>query len=485
MKSYPVPLRRHPPRPKGSKELLERAKGFVREAFRRITFWRLVKGFVLVFLFLPLVLYVVREVNRDVLIIDPFGVPKSLSEAGLSSEVMVNRVGERLRVMEATTKTRMKKDVLLSQAEEASIPEVEIPGTKLGLKTIVDVARSLFHRDPKHIGGDIVVLAADAEPSSSGPPNVKRPATVTVYFKQGKNTIQALSDVIERDDGNMLVQRAAELALEQVNPYGEDHQEFEKSITVAQKMAEDTSQDLQHRGACFLIWGNTLDDEGKYKEATAKYQKAAELAPKDPYIYNNWGVALDDEGKYEEAIAKLRKAIELDPEYAYAYNNLGYALKSTGKYEQAIANFQKATELDPKYAYAYIYWGIVLDSEGKYEEAIAKYEKVIEFDPKNVITYNLWGSALDDEKRYEEAIAKYQKAIELDPKFTAAYNNWGEALDSEGKYEEAIAKYQKAVELDPTFALAYRNWGTDLQRLGKEKEAKQKFAEADRLSGSK
>ncbi|WP_433967250.1 hypothetical protein [Tunturiibacter gelidiferens] len=92
MKSYPVPLRRRP-RPKSAKQFVERAKEFLWDAAGRITFWRLVKGFVLVFLFLPLVVYVVREVNRDVLIIDPFGVPKSLSEAGLSPEVMANRVG--------------------------------------------------------------------------------------------------------------------------------------------------------------------------------------------------------------------------------------------------------------------------------------------------------------------------------------------------------------------------------------------------------
>ncbi|NYF49962.1 tetratricopeptide repeat protein [Tunturiibacter gelidoferens] len=522
MKSYPVPLRRRP-RPKSAKQFVERAKEFLWDAAGRITFWRLVKGFVVVFLFLPLVVYVVREVNRDVLIIDPFGVPKSLSEAGLSSEVMANRVGERLRVMEATTKTQMKKDVLGSQGEEASIPEVEIPGTKLGLKTIVDMARSLFHRDPKHIGGDIVVAAADAAPSTSDPPTVKRPAMITVYFKQGRNGSQALSGVAERDDGNMLVQRAAELALEQVNPYvlalyWEDHREFDKSIKVAQATAEDASQDLPHRGACFVVWGIALDGEekheeaiaeyqkaieldpkdahayydwgialdgeGKHEEASAKYRKAIELDPKDAYAYSNWGSALDGEGKYDEAIAKYRKAVELAPKNALAYYNWGNALHSEGKHEEAIAKYQKTVELDPKYVNAYYNWGMALDGEGKYEEAIAKYQKTVELDPKYVNAYNNWGNALNNEGKHEEAIAKYQRAIELDPKYVNAYNNWGNALNSEGKHEEAIAKYQRAIELDPKNAFAYGNWGLALQILGKKSAAAEKFAKEKELEES-
>jgi Flp pilus assembly protein TadD len=422
IKSYPVPPRRRPQRRMGAKEFWERAKGFARDAVGGITFWRVVKGFVVVFLFLPLVVYVVREVNRDVLIIDQFGVPKSLSDAGLSSDVMANRVGERLREIEDTTKTYMKKDVLGSQSEEASIPEVEIPGTKLGLKTIVDVARSLLHRDPKHIGGDIVLPLTDARPPSSDPAAVKQPAMITVYFKQGKNGSQALSGIAERDDVNVLVQRTAELALEQVNPYvlavyWEDRREFDKSIRVAQAIAEDTSQDLLHREACFNLWGNALGDDGKDEEAIAKYQKA----------------------------------IELDPKYAYAYNNWGISLRIEGKHEEAIAKYQKAIELDPKYAEPYVSWGVALDSKGK----------------------------------HEEAIAKYQKAIKLDPKSALAYNNWGVALCGEEKCEEAIAKYQKAIDLDPKYALAYRNWGLALRGQGKEKEAEEKSAEADRLSGSK
>jgi hypothetical protein len=59
---------------------------------------------------------------------------------------------------------------------------VEIPGPKLGLKTLIDITRNVFGIYPKHISGDIL-LPADA-PVKVGLPPVQQ-ATVTVYLTQG------------------------------------------------------------------------------------------------------------------------------------------------------------------------------------------------------------------------------------------------------------------------------------------------------------
>src|SRR5579863_5896586 len=105
----------------------------VKGLLRQITFGR----FAIAVFVLPLLLYVYKEVTRDTLVIDPFTVPKRFEESGLSSEVVANRIGEALRQIESTTETRMRKDNLTSLHDEGSTPEVEIPGTKLGLKTAV------------------------------------------------------------------------------------------------------------------------------------------------------------------------------------------------------------------------------------------------------------------------------------------------------------------------------------------------------------
>src|ERR1700676_161861 len=79
---------------------------FIEMALRRVTFNRLIVG---VFV-LPLLIYVYREVTRDVLIIDPIAVPRRFEEAGLSSEVMANRIGDALRHLEIEAHSRLRMD---------------------------------------------------------------------------------------------------------------------------------------------------------------------------------------------------------------------------------------------------------------------------------------------------------------------------------------------------------------------------------------
>ncbi len=98
---------------------------------------------VIAFFVLPLLFYVYREVTRDDLIIDPFAVPRSFEESGLTSEAMASRIGDALHQIETTTKSRLKKENLASARDEGAVPDVEIPGTKIGLKTLVDIIRAI------------------------------------------------------------------------------------------------------------------------------------------------------------------------------------------------------------------------------------------------------------------------------------------------------------------------------------------------------
>ena len=438
--------RRRRRRPVWQPSRLSRLNAFVKATLRKISLGRLA----LAIFVLPILLYVYREVTRDVLIIDPFTVPKNFEAAGLTSEVMANRIGDALHQIEIATESRMKKDNLTSLRDEGSTPDVEIPGTKLGLKTAVDITRTLFGIYPEHISGDIVVPVNN--PANAELPPAKQQATVTFYVTQGRNRSAPVSIVVAADDVEKLVQRTAETALGQVNPYvlaayREEHREYEEAIGIVERMMQDPSEDRLHKEAALYLWGLALDSQKKYDEAIAKFRKAIELDPKYAYPYNGWGFVLLNQKRYDEAIAKYQKALELDPKFASPYDGWGHVLYDQKKYDEAIAKYQKAIELDPKFAIPYNNWGVVLYSQQKYEEAIAKYQKAIDLDPKLANTYNNWGNALLNQKKYDEAVAKYQKAIELDPKFALPYANWAIVLRAQGRNDEATAKSDKAGEL--------------------------------------
>lgn len=172
---------RHHRRPVWRPSTLSRLVSYLKDLRKHFTFKRVVFAICV----LPLLFYTYREVTHEALIIDPFSVPKRFEETGLTPEVVANRIGDSLRQIEANAQTRMKKDKLTLLHDEGSTPNVEIPGTKLGLKTIVEGTRAVLGIYPKHISGDIVALSR-AEATTK--PQFK----VTVYITQGRNRSLAI-----------------------------------------------------------------------------------------------------------------------------------------------------------------------------------------------------------------------------------------------------------------------------------------------------
>src|SRR5690348_8197315 len=111
---------------------VSRLGGFLKAILKHLTFKRAV---VAVFV-LPLLFYIANEITRDPIVIEPFSVPKSFEESGVTPEVVSNRIGDVVRQIEANIKTHMRKDSLTSLREEGATFDIDIPGTKLGLKTL-------------------------------------------------------------------------------------------------------------------------------------------------------------------------------------------------------------------------------------------------------------------------------------------------------------------------------------------------------------
>jgi len=483
MASY-HPVRRRPLQSVGGPVSSHRKWDRVWTILRKITLGRLLTAIILVLLIL-LLIDVAPEITGNVLVVDPITVPKSLSDTGLSSDALANRIGQKLEEIESTTKTRMNKDTLATETDQISIPEIEVPGTTIGLKTIVETMRVLLHRHPRHVTGDIVLQV-----SKTGPPEIddseRKTAILTVYLKNTYGTT-ALSERVDIRDTDGLVRNAAELTLRQANPYllavySEQNHELDTASKLAEAIVQDNSQDPPHKQAALVFLSGLLFNEHKYDEARAKAQEAVTSNPKDAYAYGALGRALAGQGKYIEAANAYRRATELDGKFSEAFTGWGMSLGYQGEYEEAIKKFRKAIELDPKSPDPYYDWGIALGNEHNPGEAIPKFEKATELNPEYAYAYLNWGTALSDQNRFDEATIKFQKAIEVDPKNAASYNAWGRALMKQGKLTEAIFKFSKAVELDPNYALAYANWGQVLCRERLIAGANEKLAKAAETS---
>lgn len=487
--------------------IMERTGKILRQITSKLTALRLLKGIALLFVIFPMSLLIVREVRRDPLIIDPFSVPKSFSDAGLTPEVLARRVGDKLRDIETLVHMRLKEgslksrqskqnltktelspdDDLQTAEQQTSLPQIEFPGTKLRLTTLVEILRTLTHRSPEHLGGDIVLpLAAAFTPQPhQAPPHPE--AKVTVYYQQESGR-QTLTDAFRQDDPDTLVEKAAELALHQVNPYLlalylKAQDQSQKASDLLREMTEGNKRTPDQRVAALILWGNILLDQHKFDEAINKYSKAIALAPNEDHAYYDWGVALYNQHLYEEAIGKFSKATELNRGFAAAYKSWGDALDELKRYSEADTKYRRAADLDPNQSQFLLYnnWGMVLSKQGRYEEAFAKFRKATELDPKDVGPYANWGHALFEQGKYGEGASKFSEAAAIDPNVSYVYGAWGDMLFLQGKYEEATVKYKRAIELDPHDARTYGNFGAALEKLGRISEANRMFAEALRL----
>ena len=137
------------------------------------------------FVFLYMVL------NKDVVIIEPFEVPKSLSENGYKGRVIVNKLMDQLNHIRITASSEVEdrqfSAAWLEESSDFELPgagvsikavlvedrqfsaawleessDFELPGAGVSMNAILGIMRELFRRQPTRVTGEVVVLKRDS-----------------------------------------------------------------------------------------------------------------------------------------------------------------------------------------------------------------------------------------------------------------------------------------------------------------------------------
>jgi tetratricopeptide (TPR) repeat protein len=110
---------------------------------------------------------------------------------------------------------------------------------------------------------------------------------------------------------------------------------------------------------------------------TGLEENAAVLADR----YRQEGLAFLEQGKTKEALARFRSAVELNPADAVSRDCIGGILAGEGPTPGAMGEFQRAIEIDPDYYPAQHHLALSYDGTGRTAEAIEEYQQALRRKP--------------------------------------------------------------------------------------------------------
>lgn len=209
-------------------------------------------------------------------------------------------------------------------------------------------------------------------------------------------------------------------------------------------------------------------------EAVRQYQRAAELDPSEPNLFN-WGAELLTHRAADQAVEVFSSGHRLFPRSTRTLLGLAVALYSRGSYDQAAQRFFEAADLDPSDPAPYLFLGKVsngaITGSAGYAERM---ERFVRLHPGNAWANYYYAATLARTSPKARELA--EKAVRLDPTLGEAFLLLGIIYADESNLPKAISAYQSAIAASPQIeethyrlAMAYRKSGDtkkEQQELG-------------------
>jgi tetratricopeptide (TPR) repeat protein len=188
--------------------------------------------------------------------------------------------------------------------------------------------------------------------------------------------------------------------------------------------------------------GRCLLRLGRWREAAASCQAAAQLAPGDADNLANLGVALDEQGAHGQAADAYRQALGAQPDHAVALYNLGNALRALRRYDEAAASYEGALRVRPDWVEAHANLGMTHARAGRPEAAIASYEQALRLRPDHADAHNGIGLAHQVRGELEQALAHFDRAVAIAPDSPYAHANRAQLWLLQEDFERGWLEYE-------------------------------------------
>jgi tetratricopeptide (TPR) repeat protein len=235
------------------------------------------------------------------------------------------------------------------------------------------------------------------------------------------------------------------------------------------------------------LLGDIEEKQGQSLKAVQDYQRAAELDPSEPNLFD-WGAELLLHRAVEPALQVFSKGSRLHPDSARMLVGLGVAQYASGSPALAAQTLCRASDLDPQNPYPYLVLGRMqaLDPPGS-PIVTEKMERFVRLHPENSLAnfycaVSLQRQAPTELEKLNRIESFLKRSIELDPNFAAAYLQLGVVHETQKQLPVAISDYQRALAVDPQLAEAHYRLAQAYRRTGEKAQAEQELALSDQIS---
>ncbi len=177
----------------------------------------------------------------------------------------------------------------------------------------------------------------------------------------------------------------------------------------------------------------------RYKKAVAYLERAKEVAPNNPDVFDALGDIYMSKNDASSAIANYNRALYLNPTSASYQVKIGNIYMYARNLKEANNYFEKAKGIDSTFAPLYTGLGAMYYMSGNYKLSKDNYKKFLDLSGNNTSAKAKYANALFKSKDYESALTVIAEILAVDKSRPYLYR-----LGGYSAFEKKPADYPKA-----------------------------------------
>lgn len=222
----------------------------------------------------------------------------------------------------------------------------------------------------------------------------------------------------------------------------------------------------------------TLD---RYPDALPLLEQGLQRDARDQALRFWYGQNLLKAGRGDEALKVLERLAGETDQFPEVYVVLGNHHYEAGHFERAAPAYEQYLRLVPDALDARARLGNTWFKLKKYAQALAEFERVIEQRPDDILTRINAGIAHYWLHQYDQAVAVLEAALKERPDRGSALFHLAQSYFEQRRYDAALPHYRRFIELAPKSFNGHYFAGSTLMELGRTDEALKALREASRL----